>query len=159
MAVSSIEHGQVYRFNCLADNKFLDLHMKTTDHGNKLIVWDGNTSNAQRFRAEIVDDGFRLLSQCRGKGEPLRVITEQADGKGLVIYADHNTDSNHVWHLETHEGGDQGTYVLIINNGSGKALANQGYKNQVRCINPDFNDVHQQWRIHVAEHDQPGHMD
>lgn len=30
--------------------------MKTTDHGNKLIVWDGNTSNAQRFRAEIVGE-------------------------------------------------------------------------------------------------------
>jgi hypothetical protein len=156
--MTSIEHGQVYRFISVVDHRFLDLHMKTTDHGNKLIVWDGNTSNAQRFRAEVVDDGFRLLSQCRRKGEPLRVLTEEADGKGLVIYADHNPNSNHLWKLEVHEG-EQGPFVLIINKGSGKALSHQGYKNQVRCIAADPNDIHQQWRLLIAEHDQPGHVE
>jgi len=154
MTITAIEHGQVYRFISVVDNRFLDLHMKTTDHGSKLIIWDGNTSNAQRFRAEAVDDGFRLLSQCRGKGDPLRVLTEEADGK--VVYADHSNDSNHVWKLEVHQG-ENGQYVLIVNKGSGKALSNQGYKNPVRCVSADPMDIHQQWKIHIAEHEQPGH--
>jgi len=158
MAVTTIEQGQIYRFLSLTDNNFLDLHNKTTDHGAKLIVWEGNTSNAQRFRAEIVDGGFQLLSQCRRKGEPLRVVTEQVDGKGLVIYADHNTDSHHVWCIEVKKG-EHEPFVMIINKGSGKALAHQGCKNQVRCISKDANDVHQQWKLHVAEHSQPGPMD
>jgi len=158
MSPTTIDHGQVYRFLCPADNRFLDLHMRTTDHGNKIQVWDGNCSNAQRFRAEVVDGGIRFLSQCRRKGEPLRVISEAADGSGLVVYADHCTDSNHLWEAQAHEN-ENGPYVLIVNKGSGKALAHQGLQNQVRCINADSNDVWQQWHLMIAEHDLAGHTE
>jgi len=158
MTVTKIEHGQTYRFINISDNRFLDLYMKNTENGTQMFIYDGNTSNAQRFRAEVKEDVFTLLSLCRRKGEPRRVVQESADGKGLVTYADPTGDANQWWFLEIVDT-EHGQVVMIKNKGSGKALAHQGYKNQVKCINADANDCHQLWKIIVAEHDQAGHGD
>jgi len=157
MAITKIDHGQVYRFLNVADNHFLDLYMRETDDGTPIQVYNGNTSNAQRFRAEVKDEAFTLLSLCRKKGEPRRVIKESVDGKSLVTYGDAKGEPNEYWTLEILDAGHG--IVNIKNVHSGKALENQGYKKPVKCINADSNDVHQQWKIIIAEHDQAGHTD
>jgi len=62
MTVTKIEHGQTYRFLNISDNRFLDLYMKNTENGTQMFIYDGNTCNAQRFRAEVKEDVF---SSCR----------------------------------------------------------------------------------------------
>jgi len=158
MTVTKIEHGQTYRFLNVSDNRFLDLYRKSTENGNQLFIYDGNTCNAQRFRAEVKDDTFTLLSLCRMKGEPRRLVQESKDGTGLVTYSDPTGEDNQSWFLEVVPTAHE-PVVMIKNKGSGKALAHQGYKNQVKCINGDANDCHQLWKIIIAEHDQAGHAD
>jgi hypothetical protein len=156
MSTTAIEHGQTYRFMSVFDQGFLDLSNRVTEKGNKLMTWEGNTSNAQKFRAEVQDGYFHILSLCRKKGEPHRVVEQSATDldSGIVHYWDLNDGDSQFWYLEPVDK----DCVLIRNKGSGKALSNQGRSEQVKCIAADHNDIHQKWKLIISDHFQAGNL-
>jgi len=156
MTSSTIEHGQTYRFMSLSDQGFLDLSNRGTEKGNFLMTWEGNTSNAQKFRAEVQDGFFHIISLCRKKGDPPRVVEQSSASPetGNVVYWDSNDGDGQLWYLEP-AGADS---VMIRNKGSGKALSNQGRQKQVKCVATDPNDVHQQWKLIISDHFQAGNL-
>jgi len=154
MSVTAVEHGQNYRIMSLSDQGFLDLANRVTEKGNKLMTWEGNTSNAQKYRVEVQDGSFfHLLSLCRKKGDPHRVVDESAE-HGNVLYWDLNDGDSQLWYLEPAAPGSDN--FLIKNKQSGKALSNQGRGEQVKCVAADANDVHQRWKLIISDHFQAG---
>ncbi len=72
----------IWEISLAEDGGFcLDIYCCSNADGANLIVYPRNNTNAQRFKAEKEEDGYRLLTAASGYKKYLAVA---ADGKTLI---------------------------------------------------------------------------
>jgi len=146
---SGFTDHQVYKIQCVADGTVIDLESWNTKDGARLVCWDKNDGDNQKFKAlhNKVTGGFVLQCLHQGESSISRVWDHHVNEGVLGQWSRHSGSNQHFIASEIHP---HSGIVRIQSMEDFTCLTHKGHGQQISLMPYKVNNPFQQWRLVMA---------